>query len=502
MLETLAGIGRFILILFEVILIFNLMIVVHEYGHFLAARWRGLKIEKFQIWFGKAIIKKEINGVQWGLGTIPLGGFVALPQMAPMDAIEGKEDDGKEVLPKISPMDKIIVAFAGPLFSFGLAFLFACLVWTLGKPERASNVTTYIGYVQTDSPAELAGLLEGDRVVSIDGTAIRNFRTPVDSVVERVMFSQNEIMDWVVERDGKEIALKVGYEKIAIPGSRRAPIRTVGVGPQEPAIVGQFMAVDVKGGTPAEIAGFKIGDVIKRVDGETVHSYGHFGKFVKASDGKEITVEVERGGETMTLKLTPKKPTFDKPLETDDEIPFMAGIVQQAPDDLALTKPGPKPMVQMRDSLTMMFRTLGGLFSSKSDISPTHMSSAVGIANIYFKMLSDPQYGWLMAIWFSVLLNVNLAILNLLPFPVLDGGHITIAIMEAVRRRPVNVRILEYVQMVCVLALFGFMLFVTFFDATDIFGGKKKDRGPPPKASFSTSAEAPSSPEKEAPAAP
>ena len=93
MLDTLAGVGRFILILFEVILIFNLMIVVHEYGHFLAARWRGLKIEKFQIWFGKAIIKKEINGVQWGLGTIPLGGFVALPQMAPMEAIEGKGDD-------------------------------------------------------------------------------------------------------------------------------------------------------------------------------------------------------------------------------------------------------------------------------------------------------------------------------------------------------------------------------------------------------------------------
>ncbi len=161
----------------------------------------------------------------------------------------------------------------------------------------------------------------------------------------------------------------------------------------------------------------------------------------------------------------------------------MAGIIQRAPDDLTLTKPRPKPLVQLQDSLTMMFRTIGGLFSSRSDISPTHMSSAVGIGNIYYKMLSDPKYGWLMAIWFSVLLNVNLAILNMLPFPVLDGGHITIALMEAVRRRPVNVRVLEYIQVVCVVALMGFMLFVTFFDTTDIFGDNKKVEAPP-KPSF------------------
>ncbi len=306
MLEMLAGIGRFILILFEVILIFNLMIVVHEYGHFLAARWRGLKIEKFQIWFGKAILKKEINGVQWGLGTIPLGGFVALPQMAPMDAIEGKVEDGAEPLPKISPLDKIIVAFAGPLFSFGLAFCFAVLVWGLGKPERASSATTYIGYVEVDGPADEAGIKEGDRVVSIDGATIRHFSSPVDSVVERVMFSRNETMDWVVERDGAELPFSVGYVKVPLSGSKRAPIRTVGVGPLEPAIVGAFL----DGGTPAERAGFKSGDVIKSVGGRTVYSYMHFGKMVRASGGEELEVGIERGGEAMTLKLTPEKPVY------------------------------------------------------------------------------------------------------------------------------------------------------------------------------------------------
>src|ERR1700756_2217824 len=116
---------KYILIFLEVVLIFNLIIGVHELGHFLAARWRGLKVERFAIWFGKPIWKKKINGVEYALGTIPFGGYVSLPQMATMEAIEGKTDETAEQLPPISALDKIIVAFAGPLFSFLLAVAFA-----------------------------------------------------------------------------------------------------------------------------------------------------------------------------------------------------------------------------------------------------------------------------------------------------------------------------------------------------------------------------------------
>src|SRR5436309_12646392 len=112
---------NFLLILLEVLLLFNLLIFVHELGHFLAARWRGLKIDRFAIWFGKPIWQKEINGVTYCLGSIPAGGYVALPQMASMETIEGKTDARPEQLPPLGVMDKIIVAFAGPLFSFGLA---------------------------------------------------------------------------------------------------------------------------------------------------------------------------------------------------------------------------------------------------------------------------------------------------------------------------------------------------------------------------------------------
>jgi regulator of sigma E protease len=137
-------------------MIFNVMIVVHEWGHFLAGRWRGLYIDRFQIWFGKPLWKKTYNGVQYGLGSIPAGGFVSLPQMAPMESIEGQvegEDKEKKDLPPITPLDKIIVAFAGPLFSFLLAVVFACIVFLVKKPvseavgstaKRSTNLPGWI----------------------------------------------------------------------------------------------------------------------------------------------------------------------------------------------------------------------------------------------------------------------------------------------------------------------------------------------------------------------
>src|SRR5438445_4124583 len=138
---------RVIFILLEVLVLFNLLIVVHELGHFLAARWRGLYIERFGVWFGKPLWKKTINGVQYSLGSLPFGGFVALPQLAPMDIIEGKADVDRAKLAPISALDKIIVAIAGPLFSFGLAVLFAIIIWTVGRPVSESEATTTIGYV-------------------------------------------------------------------------------------------------------------------------------------------------------------------------------------------------------------------------------------------------------------------------------------------------------------------------------------------------------------------
>src|ERR1700736_6814171 len=141
------NIFRVVLTIFEVVLIFNLLIIVHELGHFLAARWRGLYVDKFGAWFGRPIWKKVISGVEFSLGWIPAGGLVLLPQMAPMESIEGKPGTARSELAPVSPLDKIIVAFAGPFFSFLLALVFAVIVWAVGKPTAQADATTTVGYV-------------------------------------------------------------------------------------------------------------------------------------------------------------------------------------------------------------------------------------------------------------------------------------------------------------------------------------------------------------------
>src|SRR5215212_2052008 len=199
---------KFIFILLEVLLLFNLLIFVHELGHFLAARWRGLKIDRFAIWFGKPIWEKKINGVTWCLGTIPAGGYVALPQMASMEAIEGKTETKGEELPPISALDKIIVAFAGPLFSLLLALTFAVLVWGIGRPVSETETTTTIGYVLTNGPADLAGLKAGDEIMAIGGQPVSRFSGIGDSIMWRIVRSEGDTLPITVKRGNEQLTVQ------------------------------------------------------------------------------------------------------------------------------------------------------------------------------------------------------------------------------------------------------------------------------------------------------
>ena len=151
---------------------------------------------------------------------------------------------------------------------------------------------------------------------------------------------------------------------------------------------------------------------------------------------------------------------------------------------MRIQRPGPNPFQQVWDGGTAIFRTIGALFSTSDDVNVTQMSSAVGIGNHYYQTLSDPVYGWRMAFVLSVLINVNLGLLNLLPFPVLDGGHIVMATYEGIRKRPLNMRAMEIFQATCALLLIGFMLFVTWFDVGDVVDETSKPKGPPELPKF------------------
>ena len=251
-------IGRVILILLEVLVLFNLLIVIHELGHFLAARWRGLYIERFGVWFGKPIWKKNIGGVQYSLGSLPFGGFVALPQLAPMDIIEGKADVDRAQLPAVSAIDKIIVAIAGPFFSVLLAFVIAGLIWIVGYPVSEADTTTTIGYILPDSPALKTGLRPGDKILEVDGKPVKRFLGMNDSVMWNVVRSEGETIPIKFERDGVVRTVFVEPFRAETRGWRRKSVRQLLVLPAETPMIDK-----VEAKAPAAEAGLRPGDIIR-----------------------------------------------------------------------------------------------------------------------------------------------------------------------------------------------------------------------------------------------
>jgi regulator of sigma E protease len=447
---------RVIFILLEVVVLFNLLIVVHELGHFLAARWRGLYIEKFGIWFGKPIWKKTINGVQYSLGSIPFGGFVALPQLAPMDVIEGKADVDRARLPKISALDKIIVAVAGPLFSLLLALFFACVVWAVGHPVSESDLTTVIGYVDQESPAAQAGLRAGDKILEVDGRPVSRFLGMNNSVVWSVVRSEGPVIPFKVERDGKVLSFDVAPRIAETSGWRRKSTRQVMIYPAVTPMIAK-----VEKDSPADKAGLKPGDVLTGINGVPIFNNVALVDQIEKHPTDELTLAVRRGSEPLQLKMRPEV------LEVEGTKKPMIGIHWDASGRMSLSHPD--PVEQVYQSITSTLQTLGAVASPKSDVKLQHMSGPIMIGRIYY-LLFDSDNGWKLALWFSVVLNVNLAILNMLPIPVLDGGHIVLAVIEGARRKPVNMKILEWVQTACAMLIIGYMLYVSFFDIGDWLG--------------------------------
>jgi regulator of sigma E protease len=200
-MEILTVAGTILFALF----LFGVTVAAHEFGHFFAAKKAGLVVERFAIGFGPKIYGKVIDGVEWQVNLLPLGGFVQLPQMSPAEELEGKSGKDFKELPLVSPGAKIFTALAGPVASLGLGVLCAVGVWIFGVPTNMTYRTTTIGWVEPGTPAAKAGILPGDVIFAIDQNRPERWAGRPGAVVESILLGTDREILLELDRDGKEI---------------------------------------------------------------------------------------------------------------------------------------------------------------------------------------------------------------------------------------------------------------------------------------------------------
>ncbi|HXS67748.1 MAG TPA: RIP metalloprotease RseP [Candidatus Polarisedimenticolia bacterium] len=425
-----------IYVVFAVLILFGAAIFFHELGHFWVARWLGMKVEEFAIGMGPKIFSRVRNGIVYSVRWIPAGGFVKLPQMITSEALEGKSD---EVVPPAAPWKKILVAVAGPFMNVVFAFVIATVIYFVGLPTLVNP--SFIGQVDPGSPEAKMGIQEGDRIVAVNNHPVDTWQ---DVIFETVTAPTN-VMPVAIER-GKE---RKTYYLTATPSDGG---KFLNLDPREHPIVGS-----VESDMPAASVDLKRGDEILSVNGIPTPSQERMMEVISNAAGMPCKITFTRRvkGQSAIEKSVVITPKYDPGTKRARIGISFTGVYH-------VVRPGPLPWAQIQDVAEKTFGTISALIHSKqTGVKASDLSGPVGIMSI---LAAQVMQDYRLALSFLVLLNINLAIINLLPIPVLDGGHILMAILEKIRRRPLSPRFVEYITTGFAILLICFMGYITVAD--------------------------------------
>ncbi len=430
----------------------GLLVTIHEFGHYWVARRCGIKVLRFSIGFGTPLLRwTAANGTEFTLAAIPLGGYVKM-----LDEREGDVDpeDVPQAFNQQGVWSRIAVVAAGPVANFLLAI---AVFWGLFfQGER--GLVPVVGEVIPESPAYYAGLEVGQEIVSVDGR-----ETPT---VAAVNFR-------LLERLGDTGVLTIGarYPDSDVVYESAAPLERWLAGVEQPDLLeGLGIQIEtmpvpallesVVPDGPAARAGFLAGDLIVSVDGEPMPEWLAWVEYVRARPGEAMSVSLERDGLPLTLPLTPQ------PLASGSEVIGSVGMqvrVPEIPEDrLRVFDRGPleslnAAVARTGELIVFTFESIGKMLQGL--ISPKNLSGPITIAQVAATSAESGLGSWL---GFLALLSISLGALNLLPIPVLDGGHLLFYVLEALTGRPVpeKVQLFGYqVGMALVLSIMCFALY-------------------------------------------
>ncbi|PIP03076.1 MAG: RIP metalloprotease RseP [Zetaproteobacteria bacterium CG12_big_fil_rev_8_21_14_0_65_54_13] len=434
-----------------------LLIAVHEYGHFTVARRLGIRVEKFSIGFGPALFswRSRDKEVLYVIAAIPLGGYVKMLGENPADQEEGSalsEQEQARAFHLQPVWKRAAVAVAGPAFNFVFAVFAYMLVAWLGQ----AVLPTIVGHIAPASVAEQAGLQVGDRVLSVNRTTVHSWQ----QMEEQLKAHVGERARLRVQRDEQSMDLEM-----LLPVQQVDPLllnvadSVLGFDP------GLTIKVDqVMGGSPAERAGLKQGDIIRQIDGWPVANVNQFIERIKANAGHDVAIVVRRDQTLLQLQVMPV---------SDDHQQVRIGVrlASHAMHETELYRMGlfdgmGYGFVRTWEMTTMTLAVFGKMVTAA--ISPDNLGGPIAIAQLAGR---TADLGLVYFLGFLALISVNLGVLNLLPIPILDGGMLVYLGLEKLRGRALPPRFLEITQMIGLILIVSLMVFAFYNDISRLFRG-------------------------------
>ena len=425
----------------------GIMVLVHEWGHFIVARLFRVRVDVFSIGYGNRIFGWRRGDTDYRLSVFPLGGYV---RMAGENPIEERTGAPYEFLGK-PRWQRFFIILAGPTMNAVLAFVLMWGLYVVGMPVPAYlHHAIEVAGVLADSPAAKAGILPGDKIVSINGTKIANW----DQAGSDSLIVPGHDLKIEVERAGQTLPLRV-----AVPQNVSDIFSILGY-PGERVIVDQ-----VDAGLPAAKAGLKSGDEIISVDGNSAVNFVALQDMIQKNPGKPVNLVVRRDGKDLPFSIA----SVDTDPGDGGGKRWVVGYTH-VPDTVHESYPVMKAARESWNENSTMVKqvmmVLGGLFTGR--VSLKELAGPVGIV----RMSSEAaKLGAAEFIFFMAFLSINLGILNLLPIPILDGGHVLMLAIEGTLRRDLSLAVKErFVQvgLVFLLAVFGFVM---YYDVVRLFPG-------------------------------